>query len=102
MDNSFEAPHHEAEHAPPTPKPVVHYEDPQIVDEDPEILACWIAAQQVNGVEARILELRLLSQDTRTEDLRGAIDNAIEDCELHRTELVEFLAEGGTVAPRHL
>ena len=102
MDNSFEAPDHEAEHAPPIPKPVFHHEDPQIVDEDPEVLACWIAAEQVNGVETRILELRVLSQDARTEDLRGAIDDAIEDCELHRIELVEFLAEGGTVAPRHL
>jgi hypothetical protein len=102
MDNAFEAPGQEAEHAPPTPKPVVHHEDPPLVDDDPEILACWIAAQQINGVEARILELRLLSQDARTEDLRGAIDDAIEDCELHRVELIEFLAEGGTVAPRHL
>jgi hypothetical protein len=102
MDNSFEAPDQGAEDAPPTLKPGLHYEDPQIVDEDPEILACWIAAQQVNGVEARILELRLISQDTRTEDLRGAIDDAIEDCELHRVELAEFLAESSTVAPRHL
>ena len=102
MDNSFEAPDQEAEHVPPTPKPVYQDEDLQILDDDPEILACWIAGQQVNGVDARILELRLLSQDTRTEDLRGAIDDAIEDCELHRTELVEFLAEGGTVTPRHL
>ena len=101
MDNSFEAPDHEAEHAPPTAKPVFHYEDPQIVDEDSEVLACWIAAQQVNGVETRILELRLIARP-RTEDLSGAIDDAIEDCERHRVELVEFLAEGGTGAPRHL
>ena len=101
MDNSFEATDLDAEHAPPTPTPVTHYEDPLLVDEDPEILACWIAAQQINGVEARILELRLISQDTRTEDLRSVIDDAIEKCELHRVELVEFLAEG-QVAPHHL
>jgi hypothetical protein len=96
MENSFEARDQDAEHAPSTPTPVAHYEDPQIVDEDPEILACWIAAHQIDGVEARILELRLLSQDTRTEDLRSAIDDAIETCEVHRVELVEFLAEGGS------
>jgi hypothetical protein len=96
MDRSFNASEDEAEHAAPMPPSVFQAEDPQILDEDPEILACWVAAQQVNGVEARILELRLISQDMRTQDLRGAIDGAIEDCELHRGELVEFLAESGT------
>ena len=60
MDNSFEAPDQEAQHAPPIPRLVFDSEHPQIVDEDPEVLACWIAAQQVNGVETRILELRLI------------------------------------------
>ena len=100
MDRSFNASDDEAEHAAPKPTSVFQDKDPQTLDEDPEILACWIAAQQVNGVEARILELRLISQDTRTEDLRGAIDDAIEECELRRVELVEFLAEGGSVHSR--
>jgi hypothetical protein len=96
MDRSFNASDDEAEHAAPKPTSVFQTEDPRFLDEDPEILACWIAAQQVNGVEARILELRLMSQDVRTEDLRGAIDDAVEECELRRVELVEFLAEGGS------
>jgi len=92
MDSQFNAPDQEAEHAPPKPKFVFREEGPRILDEDPEILARWVAAQQFSGVEARILELRLISQGTRTEDLRGAIDGAIEDCELHRVKLFEFLA----------
>jgi hypothetical protein len=92
MDSQFNAPDQEAEHGSPKPRFVFHGEGRQILDEYPEILARWIAAQQISCVEARILELRLISQDTQTEDLRGAIDGAIEDCDLHRVKLVEFLA----------
>jgi hypothetical protein len=92
MDSQFHSPDQEAERTPPKPRFVFGGEGRQILEEDPEILARWVAAQQVSGVEARILELRLISQDTRTEDLRSAIDGAIEDCDLHRVKLVAFLA----------
>ena len=83
MDSQFNASGQEAEQALPKRK---------VVREDPEILARWVTAQQVSGVEARILELRLIRRDTRTKDLRDAIDGAIEDCDLNRAKLVEFLA----------
>ena len=92
MDSQFHSPDQEAAHAPPSPKFVFHDENPRILDEDPEILARWVAAQQFSRAEARISELRLISQDTQADDLRGAIDGAIEDCELHRVKLSEFLA----------
>jgi hypothetical protein len=92
MDSQFNAPDQEAERTPPKSRFVFHDEDLRQKCEDREILARWVAAQQISGVEARILELRLISQDTRTEDLRGAIDGAIEDCDLHRAKLAEFLA----------
>jgi len=57
-------------------------------DEDPEIVALWAAAQELTGVETRIAALRLLRQYTRTEDLRSAIDDAIEECELRLAELL--------------
>ena len=82
MDSSLDRPHQEAEqHAPPKLSVVVH-------DEDPEITALWAAAQRVTRVETRIAALRLLRQDTRTDDLRTAIDDAIEDCELHLVGLL--------------
>ena len=92
MASQFNAPDQEAERTPPKPRFVFHDEDLRQKCEDREILARWVAAQRISGVEARILELRLISQDTRTEDLRGAIDGAIEDCDLHRVKLAEFLA----------
>ena len=76
MDSSLDTPHQEAEHAPPELSVVVQ-------DEDPEIVALWAAAQKVVGIETRIAGLRQIRQDTRTDDLRSAIDDAIEDCELH-------------------
>jgi hypothetical protein len=82
MDSSLETPHQDAEHhTPPKLSVVVH-------DEDPEIVALWAAAQKVMTVETRIAELRLIRQDTQTDDLRGAIDNAIEECELRLVELL--------------
>jgi hypothetical protein len=99
MDSPFRTPRQEAEHLPPALSLVVDREDPESLDEDPEILACWIAVQQINGVEARILELRLISDETRTDDLRAAIDGAIEDCQQHRVELVEFLSESVSLLP---
>lgn len=82
MDSSHETPHQEAEqHTSPTLSVVVH-------DEDPEIVALWAAAQKVTRIETRIAALRLIRQYTRTDDLRGAIDDAIQDCELRLVELL--------------
>ena len=81
MDSSLDTPHQEAEHTPPELSVVVH-------DEDPEIVELWAAAQKVMTVETRIAELRLIRQDTQTDDLRGAIDTAIEKCELRLVELL--------------
>ena len=80
MGSSLDRPHQEAEqHAPPELSVVVH-------DEDPEITALWAAAQRVTRVETRIAALRLIRQYTRTDDLRTAIDEAIEECELRLAE----------------
>ena len=57
MESQFNAPDEESEHAPPKPGFVFPGEWPPILDEDPEIFARWVAAQQVSGVEARISEL---------------------------------------------
>ena len=82
MDSSLDTPHQEAQqHTPPKLSVVVQ-------DEDPEIVALWAAAQEVTRVETRIAALRLLRHDTRTDDLRMAIDDAIDDCELHLVGLL--------------
>jgi hypothetical protein len=78
MDSSRGTPHGEAEQQTPPKLSVVVY------DEEPEIVALWAAAQQLIGVETRVAALRLLRQYTRTDDLRGAIDEAIEECELRQ------------------
>lgn len=80
MDRSLDTRHQAAEHTPPKLSVVVH-------DEDLEIVALW-AAQEVMRIETRIAELRLMSEDTRTDDLLGAIDDAIEACELRLVELL--------------
>jgi len=81
MDGSFDTPHQEAEHTPPKLSVVVR-------DEDPEVVALWAAAQEVMRIETRIAALRPIRHDTRTDDLRGAIDDAIQDCELRLVELL--------------
>ena len=81
MDSSLDTPHQEAEHAPPKLSVVVH-------DEDPEIVALWAAAQKVTRVETRIAALRLIRQYTRTDDLRTAIDEAIDECEQRLAKLL--------------
>ncbi len=83
-------PHHEGGHAPRRFRVVVH-------DEDPEILALWAAALNADGydvdvlpaerMEARIAELQRIRGDTRSDDLRGTIQGAIEACELHLGKL---------------
>jgi len=87
LDRRFDTPYREADHAPP--KLRILSDDPEL--QNLKVLERWAAAQKVSGVEARILELRLISQETHTDDLRGAIDDAIEDCELHLVELLPSL-----------
>ena len=82
MDRPLDTPHQEAEHqTPPKLSVVVH-------DEDPEIIALWAAAQKVTAIETRIAALRLIRQYTRTDDLRTAIDEAIEECGLRLVEVL--------------
>ena len=81
MDSSFATPSQEAEHTPPKRSVVVR-------DEDPELVALWAAAREVTRLETRIAALRPIRQDTRTNDLRGAIDEAIEECELRLVDLL--------------
>jgi hypothetical protein len=82
MDRSLDTPDQEAEqHAPPTLAVVVH-------GEGPEIVALGPAAQEMVRIETRIAALRLLREQTRTGDLRGAIDDAIEKCESRLAELL--------------
>ena len=81
MDSSFDTPHQEAEHTPPKLSVVVR-------DEDPEVVALWAAALEITRVETRIAGLRLIRHDTRTDDLRSAIDDAIEECEQRLVELL--------------
>ena len=92
MDSRFDTPYQEAEHAPPTLR--ILSDDPEL--QNLKVLARWTAAQEVSGVEARILELRLIRQETHTDDLRGTIDDAIEDCELHLVELVPSVLPAAT------
>jgi len=99
MDSPFTATNRVAEHEPPKPRVVFHDEDPEILDEDPEVLACWIAGEQIKDVEARIVELGWITSQTRTEELRRAIYGAIQDCERRRSELVAFLSESVSRVP---
>lgn len=82
MDSPLDTPHQEAEQRTPPKRSVVVY------NEDREIVDLWAAALKVTRVETRIATLRLIRQYTRTDDLRGAIDDAIQDCELRLVELL--------------
>ena len=84
MDSSFDTPHQEAER--PEARIVVGVVG--VRDEDPEVVARWAAAQELTRVETRIAGLRLIRHDTRTDDLRSAIDDAIEECEQRLVELL--------------
>ena len=56
-----------------------------------EALTRWAAAQKshaIHRVEERLLELRLVSDKTRSDDLRATIDSAIKDGELRLAELL--------------
>ena len=64
----------EAEPAPPRLRVVLDLEVPEIDD-------ARAAAQEVDRVEARLLELLLVSEYLKTDDLLGVIDGAIEECE---------------------
>jgi hypothetical protein len=50
-------------------------------DEDSEIREAWAAAQEADRVEARLLELLVVSEYMETDDFLGMIDDAIENCE---------------------
>ena len=99
MDSSFTTTDRVAELESAKPRVVLHDEDPEILDEDPEVLACWIAGEQIKDVEARIVELGWITSQTRAEDLRRAIYSAIQDCERRRSELVAFLSESVSRVP---
>ena len=73
-------PNRKAEHAPPTLRLVLD-------DENAEIRNAWAAAQEAIRVEARLLELLLVSEYMETDDFLGIIDSAIEDCEECRDNL---------------
>ena len=75
MHRPFDTPPDQgAEHAPPMLRLVLD-------DEDAELRADWAAAQEADRVEARLLELLLVSEYMETDDFLGMIDGAIEDCE---------------------
>ena len=69
-----------AEHAPAMLRLVLD-------EEDAEIHEAWAAAQEADRVEARLLELLLVSEYMATEDFVSMIDGAIDDCEERRGEL---------------
>ena len=75
MDSPFDTtPDPQAEHAPPMLRLVLD-------DENPEIRDACATAQEADRVEARLLELLLVSEHMDTDDFLGAIDAAIENCE---------------------
>ena len=75
MDSPFDTtPDQEAERAPPMLRIVLD-------DEGPEIRDAWSAAQEADRVEARLLEVLVVSDYMETDDFLGAIDGAIEDSE---------------------
>lgn len=81
MDSPFDTtPDRQAEHAPPMLRLVLD-------DENPEIRDAWATAQEADRVEARLLELLLVSEYMDTDDFLGAIDAAIENCEERLGEL---------------
>ena len=81
MHSPFDTPpDQEGEHAPPMLRLVLD-------DENSEIRDAWTAAQEANHVEARLLELLLVSEYMETDEFLGMIDGAIEGCEERRGEL---------------
>ena len=62
-------PHQEAEHAQPMLRLVLD-------DEGVEIRAAWAAAQEADRLEARLLELLLVSEYMETDDFLGMIEGA--------------------------
>ena len=81
MDSPFDTPPDQVEeHARPMLRLVLD-------DEEPRIREGWAAAQEAERVEARLLELLVVSEYMETDDLLGVIDGAIEDCETRVGEL---------------
>ena len=80
MHSPFDTtPEQEAELAPPLLRVVFD-------DKDPEIRGVTASAQEGDRVEARLLELLLVSEYLEIDDFLGAIDGAIEDCGKRRGE----------------
>ena len=89
MDSSFDTPHQEAD----APKLRIVLRDDRrgLRNEHFEALTRWVAGRkshEIHRVEERLLELRLISEETRSDDLRATIDSAIADGELHLAELL--------------
>lgn len=74
-------PDQEAEHERPALRLVLD-------EENAEIRAIWASAQEADRVEARLLELLVVSEYMTTEDFLGVINGAIDDCEERQDELV--------------
>ncbi len=90
MDSSFDTPQQEAD-ASPKLRIVLRDDRRGLRNEHFEALTRWVAAQKshaIRRVEERLLELRLISRKTSSDDLRATIDGAIEDGELHLAELL--------------
>ena len=87
MDSSPDTPQQEAD-ASPKLRIVLRDDHQGLLDEHHEALTRWLAAQKIHGAEDRILELRLIRHQTRSDDLRATLDAEIEDSELHLAELL--------------
>ncbi len=90
MDSSFDTPQQEAD-ASPKLRIVLRDDRRGLRNEHFEALTRWAAAQKshaIHRVEERLLELRLVSDKTRSDDLRATIDSAIKDGELRLAELL--------------
>jgi hypothetical protein len=90
MDSSFDTPDQEA-HASPKLRIVLRDDRRGLRNEHLDAVTRWVAAQkmhQIHGVEERLMELRLIGDETRSDDLRATIDAAIEDSELRLAELL--------------
>ena len=90
MDSSFDTPDQEAD-ASPKLRIVLRDDRRGLRNEHFEALTRWVTAQKshkIHRAEERLSELRLISDETRSDDLRATIDSAIKDGELHLAELL--------------
>ncbi len=94
MDSSFDTPQQEAD-ASPKLRIVLRDDRRGLRNDHLEALTRWIAAKKFHE-EARILELRLLRDKTRSDDLRATIEGQIKDRELHLAELLSHVSPSAT------